>query len=151
MEVGEICKRWGISVGTPKGDETIKTLESIAAGSAGICVLAGWAQSSLCPFANSLLRSMFIRFIRFFLALMRFSLTTSRERHKPSYPKSSTTNRLLFSLKGKKKIKPKQKIEGKKRTSPRHKNISFAPVVQMELKTVKTEGLSPQLDHSGTM
>lgn len=111
---------------------------------------ASWAQSSLCPFANSLLRSMFIRFIRFFLALMRFSLTTSRERHKPSYPKNSATNRLLFSLKGKKKIKPKQKIEGKKRTSPRHKNISFAPVVQMELKTVKTEGLSPQLDHSGT-
>jgi len=31
-----------------------------------------------------------------------------------------------------------------------HRNIGFAPVVQTELKTVKTEGLSPKLDHSGT-
>lgn len=48
VEVGEICKRWGISVGTPKGDDTIKTRESIAAGSAGICVLGTIIALPLC-------------------------------------------------------------------------------------------------------
>lgn len=59
-----------VEYGVPeKGYEDIKTLEDTAAGLAGTCILAGWAQKPLFPFANFLLRSMFIRFIRIFSAL----------------------------------------------------------------------------------